>query len=165
MSWKVGKQRQLLVYKRILILERVLGSNGGTIYYYQRTYLYIVSGQEYILNTVDIDSRPYNTIKYNPSNPYEAETYEGINTETIVIFFIGLICIFNPFILKFINIKKTNELNHKILKMSRRNIIKIATVCFWGYLGLSLISILKELFLTPNWSQIVTQYSQLEIMI
>lgn len=165
MSWKVGKQRQLLVYKRILILERVLGSNEGAIYYYQRTYLYIVSGQEYTLNTVDYDSKPYKEIKYNPSNPYEAETYEGINTETIVIFFISLICIFSPFILKFIDTKKTDELKQKVLKMSKRNIIKIATVCFWGYLGLSLISVLKEVFLTPNWSQIVTQYSQLEIIL
>lgn len=49
--------------------------------------------------------------------------------------------------------------------MSKRNIIKIATVCFWGYLGLSLVSVLKEIFLTPNWSQIVTQYSQLEIIL
>ena len=92
-------------------------------------------------------------------------TYEGINTETIVIFFIGLICIFSHFILKFINTKKTDELKYKILKMSKRNIIKIATICFWGYLGLSLIAVLKEVFLTPNWSQIATQYSQLEIIL
>ena len=135
------------------------------MYYYQRTYFYIVSGQEYTLDTVDVDSKPYKTIKYNPSNPYEAETYEGINTETIVVFFIGLICICSPFILKFINTKKTHELKQNVLKMFKRNIIKIATVCFWGYLGISLIYILKEVFLTPNWSQIVTQYSQLEIIL
>ena len=61
--------------------------------------------------------------------------------------------------------EKTDELKRKILKISKRNIIKIATVCFWGYFALSLISILKELFLTPNWSQIVIQYSQLEIIL
>ena len=49
--------------------------------------------------------------------------------------------------------------------MSKRNIYKIATVCFWGYLGLSVIAVLKEVFLTPNWIQIVTQYSTLEIII
>ena len=74
-------------------------------------------------------------------------------------------CLVSPFILKFINTKKTDELKHKILKGSKRNIIQIATICFWGYLGLSLISILKELFLTPNWSQRVTQYSQVEMIL
>ena len=98
MKWGSGRQRQLLVRKKTHILEPVLG-NGGTIWYYQRTYLYIVSGQEYTLDTVDIDSRPYKTIKYNPSNPYEAETYEGINTETIVIFFCFLNFIFWAFLL------------------------------------------------------------------
>ena len=82
-----------------------------------------------------------------------------------MIFFIGLICIFSPFILKFIDYKKTDELKHKIIKMSKKNIIKIATGCFWGYLGVSLILVLKEVFLAPNWSQIVKQYSQLEIFI
>ena len=70
------------------------------IRYYQRKYVYIVSGQAYTLNIVEVDSNPYKTIKYNPKNPNEAETYEGINTETIVVFFIGLICIFCPFIVK-----------------------------------------------------------------
>ena len=49
--------------------------------------------------------------------------------------------------------------------MSKRNIIKIATACFWGYLAVSLMFILKEVFLTPDWSQIVTEYSQIEIII
>lgn len=141
----------------------IKGTNN--IQYYQREYIYIVSGQEYKLNTVEIYSKPCKTIKYNPINPKEAETFEGINKETIFIFVVGVIGIFSPFILKFINTKKINEIKSKVLRSSKTNVIKIVTVCFWGYLAISLISVLKEIFLTPNWSQIATQYSQLEIII
>ena len=156
----------LLVYKKIHILKVLLGRNGTEhIRYYQRTYRYFVSGQEYTLNVVETDSKPYKAIKYNSSNPNEAETHEGINTETIVIFFIGLISIFSPFILKIINTKKISEIKYKFLRMSKRNIIKIVTVCFWGYLAFSLILVLKEFFMTPNWNQFVMQYSKSEIII
>lgn len=101
----------------------------------------------------------------NPRNPYEAETCEGINIETKIAFFIGLICIFNHFILKFTNTKKINEIRYKILRMTKRNIIKIVTVLFWCHLGTSLILVLKEVFWTPNWNQIVTQYYKLEIIL
>lgn len=61
--------------------------------------------------------------------------------------------------------KKTDELKHKILRMSKRKIIKIATGCFWGYLGISLTLVLKDIFFTPNWGEIVKQYSTIEIFI
>lgn len=148
-----------------LIQENSYIKGTEHIRYYQRTYLYTVSGQEYTFNTIEVDSKPYKTIKYNSINPNEAETYEGLNTETIVVFLIGIICIFSHFILKFINTKKISELKDKILKMSKRNIIKIVTACFCGYLGFSLVLALKELFLPQNLSQIITQYSKLEIIV
>lgn len=131
---------------------------------YKRTYLYIVSGQEYTLNSCEFNIFPYKLIKYDSSNPHIAKIYKKNNIE-IVIFFIGLICLFSPLILKFIGIKKINELKYKILNMSKRNIIKITRICFYGYMGLSLIFVLRETFFTPNWNQLVTQYSQSEIIL
>lgn len=160
------KQLVLLAHKKALILKLLLGRKSTKhIRYYKREYLYVVSGREYTLNTVETNSKPYKTIKYNPSNPNEAETYEGVNTETIVIFFIALIGIFSPFIVKIVKNHKTNTIKRKLFILSKRNIIKILTVFLIGYLGLSLILSLKNLFLTPNWSQIVIQYSRLEIFI
>ena len=49
--------------------------------------------------------------------------------------------------------------------MSKRNIIRIITLCFWIYLGFSLISILQEIFMSPDWEQAIMQYSKYEIII
>ncbi len=166
MKKKVIKQLMLFAQKKIRILEIVIG-NGGDIKYYQRTYLYNISGKEYTLNTVEINSKACKTIRYNPNNPYDAETYEGINTETLVIFFIGIICISSPFILNItntINNKKISEIKYKFLRMSKKNILKITTISFWIYMAVSLTFTLREFFLAPNWNQVVMQYSQSEII-
>lgn len=154
----------LLVRKKNLILKLVPGSDGiKRVRYYQREYVYVVSGQEYTLNTIEVDSKAYKTIKYNPRNPNEAETYKGINTETIIVFLIGLISVFSPFILKITNTKRINEIKYKLLRMSKRNILKIVTGCFWGYMALSLVLTLKEAFLELNLNQIEMQYFKFEI--
>ncbi len=61
--------------------------------------------------------------------------------------------------------KEITKMKYKFLKMSKRNILKIITCCFWGYLTLSLILTLREVFLSPDWSQIIMQYSKAEIII
>ena len=157
---------RLFAQKKIRILEIVIG-NGGTRYY-QRTYLYTISGKEYALNTVETNRKAYKTIRYNPNNPYDAETYEGINTETLVIFFIGIICLSSPFILNIANTisnEKISKIKYKFLRMSKKNILKIVTISFWIYMAVSLTFTLKEVFLDPNWNQVVIQYSQSEIII
>ena len=156
------KQLVPFAQKKIRTLEIVIG-NGG-IRYYQRTYLYTISDKEYALNTVETNSKAYKTIKYNPNNPYEAETYKGINAETLVIFFIGLICIFSSFILNIINKEKISEIKYKFFRMSKKNILKIITMSFWVYMAVSLTITLREVFLAPNWNQVVMQYSQSEII-
>ena len=60
--------------------------------------------------------------------------------------------------------KENNKYANKFFKMSKRNIIKIITIFFWGYLGLSLIFTLKDFFMSPDWNQIVMQYSKSEII-
>lgn len=109
----------------------------------------------------------YENIRYNPNNPKEAKIYEGINTEAIV-FFIGLICLCSPFILKYfnnINKEKLNNIKHKILRVSKQNIEKTITVCFWGYMIVSTILVLKDIFSPQNLSQIAEQYYEIEIII
>ena len=59
---------------------------------------------------------------------------------------------------------KQRNWKYKFLIMSKRNIIKIITVCFWCYMAISLTSILKDFFITPNWNQIAMQYSKFEII-
>lgn len=146
--------------------ENKIVNNDGTDSYYQREYTYIVSGEEYTIDCFEAKRKPYKIIKYNPNNPNEARTYEGINIEDIVIFCIGVILICSSFILNIENSnEKLNEIKYKFLRMSKRNIIKFITVCFWGYMTLSLIFTLKEVFFAPDWNQIVMQYSQAEIII
>lgn len=63
---------------------------------------------------------------------------------------------------------KIQTIKDKFLRMSKRNMIKVITICFWGYMLLSLIFILKEafleldlslgeVFLELDWSQVSIQ--------
>lgn len=136
---------------------------GATTYY--REYKYIVSGQKYVLTNYDAKRTPYKIIKYNPNDPNEARVYESINIDSIVILGIGLILICSPFILNVINEEKVREVKQKFLIMSKRNIIKIITICFWGIMLFSLIVTLNEVFFETNWGQALSQYSKIEIIL
>ena len=134
--------------------------------YYERTYLYTISGKEYKLYTVETNRKPYKTIRYNSNNPNYAETYDGINTE-IVVCFIGLICIFIPYILNntnIINKEKISAIKYKFYRISKKNILKTITIIFWLYMAVSIIFTLKEFMLDPNWYQILAPNSQFEII-
>ena len=109
--------------------------------------------------------KAYKTIRYNPNNPYDAETYEEINIENLIILVIGLICISSPFLLNIINNEKISEIKYKFFRISKRNILKIITISFWIYMAVSLAFILKEILLNPNWNQVVMQNSKSEIII
>lgn len=132
---------------------------------YQREYKYIVSGQKYVLTSYEVKGSPYKIIKYNPNNPNEAQVYESISISSIIILGTGLILVCSPFILNIINDKKICEIKYKFLIMSKRNIIKIITICFWGIMLFSLIVTLNEIIFEPDWGNVLNQYSKTEIIL
>ena len=48
--------------------------------------------------------------------------------------------------------------------MSKRNILRTLTISFWIYMAVSLTFTLREVFLDPDWNQVVMQNSQSEII-
>ena len=142
---------------------------NGQYIYYQRRYCYTVDGKEYTLSSSEVNKKPYKIIKYNPNNPNEAKTYELLNLGTIVISLIGLICVFSPFISSMMekNKEKTNDLKYKIFRFSKRNMIKMITICFCLYVVLSLNYAVEEVFLeiglTPSEFFSEVDFSQITI--
>ena len=137
--------------------KEVIGSNDERVY--ERQYTYIVNGEEYVLDTVENNSKAYKTIKYNINNPKVAKIYTGINLETIIIFFVSLALIFNPFILKMVKIQDKPK-----LKWGKTNITTLVRYCFWGYMAFSIALFLREFFWAPDWSELI-QYSRIEIIL
>ena len=58
--------------------------------------------------------------------------------------------------------EKISVIKYKLLRISKKNILKTITIIFWIYMLFSLIFALKEVFSDPNWQLI--QYSQIEII-
>lgn len=137
--------------------KEVIGSNDERVY--ERQYTYIVNGEEYVLDTVENNSKAYKTIKYNINNPKAAKIYTGINLETIIIFFVSLALIFNPFILKMVKIQDKPK-----LKWGKTNITTLVRYCFWGYMAFSIALFLREFFWAPDWAELI-QYSRIEIIL
>ncbi len=133
---------------------------------YERKYLYYVSGKEYELNSISVEKKPCKVIKYNPNNPDEARAYSGVtNIDGIVLFFIGLLFMFGPNLLKVDGLRiKLDELKDKFLKISKRNILQVVRICFWCSIMYSLLLSVREIFLEPNWNEITLQYTKLEII-
>lgn len=96
-------------------------------------------------------------------NNYEENTND--NLVSIIVLCIGILFLISPIVLNDKSVEKLKEIKNIILKMSKRNIIKTVTICFWIYLGISLILILKNIFLVPDWNQIVVEYSKFQIIV
>lgn len=58
-----------------------------------------------------------------------------------------------------------NISKEKFCNETKKKIINIVTICFWGYIGIYLIFALKEVFLDSDWNEMSKQYSTLEIII
>ena len=93
------------------------------------------------------------------------EEYTNDNLVSIIVLCIGILFLISPIALNDKSVEKLKEIKNIILKMSKRNIIKTVKICFWIYLGNSLILILKNIFLVPDWNQIVVEYSKFQIIV
>lgn len=82
----------------------------------------------------------------------------------VVFLIIGLLCLFSPLLLKLVNFEKIAKMKEKIFKICKRNASKVVDICFWVYLGISLLLLLSEEFMTAGWTQIVSQHTKLEIL-
>lgn len=144
---------------------------------YNRKYLYYVSGKEYELNDISVEKKPCQVIKYNPNNPDEARAYDGVtNTDGVVLFFIGLLLMFGPNLLKIDAIRiKLDELKDKFLRISKRympqvvriskrNMLNFVRICFWCSIMYSLSLSVREMLLETNWNEALLQYTKLEII-
>lgn len=166
MSDKSYEERGWQIADAICISEKSYRKRNGesTSIHYERTYLYTVVGEQYMLTVDEVASTSYKLVRYDSANPNVAEVYEKTNISDIVILVIGLLCLFSPLLLKFVNFEKVAKMKEKSSKFIKRNTSKIVDIFFVAYLGLSLLLVLREMPLTSSdWAQIVSQYTKLEI--
>lgn len=132
----------------------------------QRIYTYTVNGQKYKIIEVEANTKPNKFVKYDPTNPSIAKSYGGnINLDSIVVLLVGFIFVFNPFIINFVNNnEKIYEIKDKIIAMSKRNILKTITICFWIYMFFSVVGTLISIASSPEWSTAILEYSLAEII-
>lgn len=132
----------------------------------QRIYTYTVNGQKYKIIEVEANTKPNKFVKYDPANPSIAKSYGGnINLDSIVVLLVGFIFVFNPFIINFVNNnEKIYEIKDKIITISKRNILKIITICFWVYMLFSVVGTLISIASSPEWSTAILEYSLAEII-
>lgn len=132
----------------------------------QRIYTYTVNGQKYKIIEVEANTKPNKFVKYDPTNPNIAKSYGGnINLDSIVVLLVGFIFVFNPFIINFVNNnEKIYEIKDKIIAMSKRNILKTITICFWIYMFFSVVGTLISIASSPEWSTAILEYSLAEII-
>lgn len=63
------------------------------------------------------------------------------------------------------SLKKIYEIKDKIIKMSKRNILKTITICFWIYMLFSAVGTLISIIVSPEWSTAILEYSLAEIIV